>query len=144
MKKKIIIAVAALMLFAFSIAVFAYTSTPNNPTTKCCQMSDCCKDGECKMNHSCCKDKDSCPMKAKESASGETKDCPMKKDKEMSATHNHEGKSCCDKADCCKDGKCQMNGECCKNHDSCPMKAEKKDGETKDCPMHNKGKSKDN
>jgi hypothetical protein len=75
MKKKIIIAVAALMLFAFSIAVYAYTknSTNHHSKTSCCAMPDCCKDGECKMNHECCKkDKDSCPMK-----SSEKKDCPM-------------------------------------------------------------------
>ncbi len=79
MKKKIIISVVALMLFAFSIAAFAYTS--NNSTAKTsCPMTDCCKDGVCKMNGECCKDKDSCPMKSKE-MSGEMKDCPMHKGK---------------------------------------------------------------
>ena len=83
MKKKIFMTVTALMLFAFSIAAFAYTtnSTNYNSTASCCKMADCCTDGVCKMNH-----------------------------------------------------------ECCKNHDSCPMKSEKKDGEMKDCPMHNKNK----
>ena len=78
MKKKIIIAIVALMLFAFSIVAYAYTNHSNQPNSKtsCCQMADCCKDGECKMNHECCKDKDSCPMK---SNSGEMKDCPMHK-----------------------------------------------------------------
>jgi hypothetical protein len=75
MKKKIIIAVAALMLFAFSIAVYAYkNSTSHHSKTSCCSMENCCQDGECKMNHECCKkDKDSCPMK-----SG-NEDCPMHK-----------------------------------------------------------------
>lgn len=80
MKKKVIISVTALMLFAFSIVAFAYTSTSTNHNSKttCCAMENCCKDGSCKMNHECCKkDKDSCPMK-----STEKKDCPMQnKDK---------------------------------------------------------------
>ncbi len=80
MKKKIIISVVALMLFAFSIAAFAYTA--NHSTAKIeCPMTNCCKDGVCKMNGECCKDKDSCPMKSKK-MSGEMKDCPMQnKDK---------------------------------------------------------------
>jgi hypothetical protein len=80
MKKKIIISVVALMLFAFSIAAFAYTNhtTNHNSKTSCCQIADCCKDGVCKMNHECCKDKDSCPMKSNSEA---MKDCPMHNDK---------------------------------------------------------------
>jgi hypothetical protein len=77
MKKKLIIAITALMLFAFSIAAYAYTknSTNHHSKTSCCQMKECCQDGECKMDHKCCQDKDSCPMKA------EKKDCPMHQDK---------------------------------------------------------------
>jgi hypothetical protein len=72
MRKKILIAVVALMLFAFSIAAFAYTK--NSTTKTSCPMSDCCKDGVCKLNGECCKDKDFCPMKSNLEA---TKDCPM-------------------------------------------------------------------
>jgi hypothetical protein len=78
MKKKILITVVALMLFAFTIAAYAYTSNSTIKTS--CPMSDCCKDGVCKMNGECCKDKDSCPMKSKET-SVEMKDCPMHKGK---------------------------------------------------------------
>ena len=82
MKKKIFMSVVALMLFAFSIAVFAYTtnSTNYNSKTSCCAMKDCCKDGVCKMNHECCKNHDSCPMKSKENVDA-MEDCPMHKDK---------------------------------------------------------------
>jgi hypothetical protein len=80
MKKKIIISVVALMLFAFSIAAYAYTATNHSTAKTSCPMTDCCKDGVCKMHGECCKDTDSCPLKSKE-MSGEMKDCPMHKGK---------------------------------------------------------------
>jgi hypothetical protein len=84
MKKKIIIALSALLVFGLVAVVYAYNRAENTqemaahscPMKKsgaetasadkkdsCCGMADCCKDGQCKMNGACCKDHDNCPMK---------------------------------------------------------------------------------
>lgn len=147
MKKKIIILTSALLILGLAIVAYSVTkstTTLKNTPDSCCAMKDCCKDGVCKMGGECCKDKDNCPMKAKDS-------------KEMSAMHNHDGN-----AECCKDGKCSMNSDCCKDgvckmgcckDGKCDMQAHKKDGESTamkgdcckghdSCPMH-KGENKD-
>lgn len=81
MKTKMLIAIAALMVFGLSMVAFAYTKTA----------------GTASAPASCCKG-DSCPMKSKDASSGEKKasccdecnscsggSCPMKSKKEGSA-----------------------------------------------------------
>ncbi len=96
MKTKMIIAIAAFMVFGLSIATVAYTRTSGSTTS----AASCCKS-------------DSCPMKNKNVAAGETA-------------------SCCDDCDCCGADSCPMKGEKMKamhsamsDHgkaESCPMK----------------------
>lgn len=62
MKKKIMLAVAAMLVLGLTIVAFAYNSSTKHNHDKAM---------EC-----CCKGKDSCPMKNKsENASAEKKDC---------------------------------------------------------------------
>lgn len=78
MKKRMILAIAALLVFGLSIAAFAYkqATTANNTA----MTSSCCKGDSCPMKHKdastgetasccdncdCCKGGDSCPMKMK-------------------------------------------------------------------------------
>ena len=100
MKKRILIAFSALIVFGLFAAVYAYnrSATSHHTADSCCAMANCCEDGKCKMGGDCC------AKHKQETASAEKKD------------------SCCGSEDCCKDGKCSMGGECCKKHDSCPMK----------------------
>lgn len=120
MKKRIMLAIAAMLVLGLTIAAFAYntTNTSNKTAMNCCS-----------------KDKDSCPMKSKtESADrqnaasccdmpdccckGGGDSCPMKKQTETSSqtvdmqnvTVAASAENCCQKgADCCKNG-----GACCK------------------------------
>ncbi len=114
MKKKTILSIVALMLFAFSNAALAITPTKHTSASCCakdscpmkgknskdsCCDADCCKDGKCTMD--CCKDKDSCPMKKTES-SQETSSVDTSKVKTVA-----------------KDGDCCNGGSCCKSGASC-------------------------
>jgi hypothetical protein len=102
MKSRILIALTAVFVMAFGVAVYAFNTTTNDTG---------------KTAASCCAKKDSCPMK--------------NKDKQTTA-ENHTSESCCDKADCCcKSGACPMKAggektasDCCGNccGGSCPMK----------------------
>lgn len=100
MRKRILLAIAALMVFGLAIAAFAYTTTnaPKNGGMDCC-----CKG-------------DSCPMKSKDAAGKETASCCDKED-------------CCCKGDSCpmkgKDAAGKESASCCSKDgaDSCPMKA---------------------
>lgn len=115
MKKKVILAVAAMMVFALAAVTFAFVSTSSR--TSASAMDCCCKGDSCPMkkkaesgkesasccdNCDCCKG-DSCPMKAKKSegaaaethkgmehsgATSETKtcDCSCCKDKQKKTT----------------------------------------------------------
>lgn len=117
MKNKILYSVTILLSLTFAFVIYASTGSSKVPVyasaDSCCSMKDCCKDGVCKMGGECCKNHSS---------------------KEMSAKHNHDGKT-----ECCKDGKCSMNSDCCKDgvckmgcckDGKCDMKAHKKDGES--------------
>jgi hypothetical protein len=131
MKKRILIALAALMVFGLAAVVFAYNHSQNHqqqmsagahcPMHKqdgstvaehrdsCCGMADCCKDGKCSMGGSCCakKDKDSCPMKQKD-AQQTTSGVDMT-NVVVVGDNNGNGESCCGTgADCCAKG-----GACC-------------------------------
>lgn len=78
MKKRIILAIATILVFGLSIAAFAYTQTTgtNGATASCsCCTGDSCpmktKDASGKETASCCDDcdcckGDSCPMKMKD------------------------------------------------------------------------------
>ena len=104
------------MLFAFSIAAFAFTNHSTNHNSNsccakdscsmkgkegkdsCCDKTDCCKDGKCQMNGECCKDKDSCPLK-KQDKTPETSSADTSK-----ITIVTEGEDCCNGGSCCKSG----------------------------------------
>lgn len=121
MKKKIMLAIAAMLVLGLTIVVFAYNTTNHSNYNKAM---------EC-----CCKGKDSCPMKNKnESASADKKDCcdspdccckggdscPMKKQQTETSSQTVDtqnvtvvtsAEDCCKKdAPCCKNG----GGACCK------------------------------
>jgi hypothetical protein len=130
MKKRILIALAALLVFGLAAVVFAVNQSQNHhrqtsashcPMHKqngatvsehkdscCCGgggMADCCKDGECSTGGGACckKDKDSCPMKQKD-AQQATASVDM-----TNVTIVGDGENCCQPgADCCKGG-----GACC-------------------------------
>ena len=119
MKKRTIMTLVVLALFALTIATVAYTRTSNVVADKAC----------------CCKSGDSCPMKSKDDKGGEQAkmscckkhgddhakggdhakaegheccsccgdSCPMKKKDGATATAVTDSKSCCDDCDCCKD-----------------------------------------
>ncbi len=124
MKKKMILAIAALMVMGLAIAAFAYTRANSSSVN----AVSCCAGDSCPMKNknastgekaSCCDDcsccsGDSCPMKSKGDASapamkmGDAASCPMKSKGEAStAMHmdvKHEmaaddGKGCC--CPCC-------------------------------------------
>lgn len=128
MKKKLLIAMSALLVLAFAAVVFAYnnsavetqnaashcemmknhhgaTVADSKHKDSCCGMADCCKDGKCAMGGDCCK-KDCC-QKDKDS-------CPMKKDAQTTAEIDMKNvpvvggdENCCKPgADCCKGGAC--------------------------------------
>jgi len=119
MKKRIMFAIAAMMVLGLTIVVFAFNNTTNHTHNK---AMNCCS-----------KDKDSCPMKNK-TESGDKKDCcdkpdccckgggdscPMKNQQKETSSQTVDmnnvtvvtsSEDCCQKgADCCKNG-----GACCK------------------------------
>lgn len=129
MKKRILIAVAAVLVFGLAAVVFAFNNHSQNQLVSaahcemhkqngatvaatgehkdsCCGMADCCKDGKCSMGGSCCKkDKDSCPMKQK-NAENTAASVDMTNVVVVGAT---DGENCCQPgADCCTKG-----GACC-------------------------------
>lgn len=73
-----------------------------------CSMADCCKDGKCSMGGACCKAKDSCPMKAKETA--QTTGVDMTN---VVVVAGDEQKSCCATGSACCNG-----GACCKKENN--------------------------
>jgi hypothetical protein len=122
MKNRILIALAAVLVFGLAAVVFAYNNhSPNqgqmsashcamhkqNAATQaehkdsCCGMADCCKDGECSMGGACCKkDSDSCPMKQQTAQTTTSVDM-------TNVVVVGDGENCCQTgADCCKDGSC--------------------------------------
>lgn len=120
MRKRILIALAALLVFGLAAVVFAVNQSQNHHSSvlhsamhqqndatvaehkdSCCGMADCCKDGKCSMGGACCKkDKDSCPMKQKDAQ--ETASVEM-----TNVTVVGDGENCCQPgADCCKGGAC--------------------------------------
>jgi hypothetical protein len=91
MKKKFLIALAALMIFGLAIGVYAFQVNQSKGGTKslCCAMAGCCKDGHC-------------PMKDKEK-----KDTTSAVDMSKVVVVGGDGDSCCKPgADCCKGGSC--------------------------------------
>jgi len=141
MKKKLILSLATIMIFALAVATFAYvrgTASGTSAASCCCCSGDSCpdmkKDADGKVvagsHENCCGDADSCPMIKKDAAG-----------KQVAGG----GHSCC----CCGDG------------ESCPMKdkaaaatvtavsnesaittvstEDAKNGETAECPMMKKG-----
>lgn len=132
MKKRFLIVFSALLVFGLAIVAFAYTkanhNTANQTSASCpmneskdatvaaekeknsCGMTDCCKDGHCKMGGSCCKDKDSCPMKNTENKEKQTASVDYSK----ITFSDNSGENCCQPgADCCKNG-----SSCCKGKHS--------------------------
>jgi len=103
MKKKIILAVAAVMVMGLAIATVAYTRTSVSYASA---AADCCKGDKCPMKSKaaeagetapscehcdCCKHgSESCPMKKKSEASAEKMpdSCPMKKGEAATAVHS--------------------------------------------------------
>ncbi|HEX8370046.1 MAG TPA: hypothetical protein VF604_15980 [Pyrinomonadaceae bacterium] len=124
MKKRILTALAAVLVFGLAAVVFAINQSQNHHsssasshcamhkqngstvaehTDSCCGMADCCKDGACSMGGACCKkDKDSCPMKQKDATANATTSVDM-----TNVTIVGDGENCCQPgADCCKGGAC--------------------------------------
>ncbi|HEX8737867.1 MAG TPA: hypothetical protein VF721_21225 [Pyrinomonadaceae bacterium] len=122
MRNRILIALAAVLVFGLAAVVFAYNNHSTNHgqmsashcamhkqngaaraehKDSCCGMADCCKDGECSMGGACCKkDKDSCPMKQQTAQT--TTSVDMK-----NVVVVGDGENCCQPgADCCKGGSC--------------------------------------
>ena len=121
MRKRILIALAALLVFGLAAVVFAVNQSQNHTASashctrhqqngstattehkdSCCGMADCCKDGECSMGGACCKkDKDSCPMKQKNAETTASVDM-------TNVVVAGDGENCCQPgADCCKGGAC--------------------------------------
>ena len=121
MRKRILIAFAALMVFGLAAVAFAINQSQNQRRTSashcamhkqngstvaehkdsCCGKADCCKDGKCSMSGACCKkDKDSCPMKQKDAQAATSVDM-------TNVTIVGDGENCCQPgADCCKGGAC--------------------------------------
>lgn len=111
MKKRILLAIAALMVFGLAIAAFAYTgtSTSNKARMGCCCKSDSAaescpmksKDAAGKETASCCEKEDcccksgaeSCPMKSKDEAKPAEKSKPSCCDKEESAAPKKDGEA---------------------------------------------------
>ncbi len=128
MKTKMIIAIAAFMVFGLSIAVVAYTKTSGTTTA----AASCCKGDSCPMKSknvaagektSCCGDcdccgADSCPMKGEKmkamhstmSDHGKAESCPMKAAAKAATVSFDKtnvvvatgGESCCS-CSCCSD-----------------------------------------
>lgn len=103
MKKKILVLVSIVALFALSIAAYAYTQTSevreNAVACSCCKDDSCPmkkKDGSATEKTSCCDDCEHCK--------GDS--CPMKKKDGSHSTASHtehaDGDCCCA---CCKDKK---------------------------------------
>lgn len=131
MKKKMILAIAAIMVLGLSIAGFAFTRTTlsSSMAMSCCCSGDSCpmkkKDASTGEKASCCDNcdccsGDSCPMKTKGEASmtgmkmAEGESCPMMKKGEAaqatasSATDDKtEAKSCA--CTCCNKDKNAMD-----------------------------------
>lgn len=128
MRKRILMGLAALLVFGLAAVVFAINQSQNHHSSgshcamhrqngsthaehkdSCCGMADCCKDGACSMGGACCKkDKDSCPMKQKD-ATAETASVELK-----NVTVVGDGENCCQPgADCCQGG-----GACCHKNKS--------------------------
>ena len=93
MKKRMILAFAALLVFGLSIATFAYkqTTTTNKTAMSCC----CCHGDSCPMKNKDSLGKDAASCCDKDDCKGDS--CPMKK-KDASGKET----SCCDDCDCCK------------------------------------------
>ena len=127
MKKKILLALTAIMALSIGVAAFAYTNASN---TKIAAAS-CCPKG----------DSDSCPMKM----NSDTKtamnhdSCPMKmKDSSGTATA-----SCCDNCDSCKGDSCPMkkkNASATNIHGTLTPASTKADGKSCDCSCCNHDK----
>jgi hypothetical protein len=100
MKMKIIVAIAAFMVFGLSIAAVAYTRT----TASASVAASCCAKG------------DSCPMKGKNSSTGEKA-------------------SCCDDCDCCSGDSCPM-----KKKDKASA-TDTKNADSESCPMMKNAKA---
>ena len=131
MKKSLLIALSAMLIFGLAIAVYAFQS--NNVTTvsdksvacekhksgehsahksgekdSCCGMADCCKDGKCSMGGACCKSSDSCPMKDKKESSKTSIDYSK-----ITFSDANSEDCCATAASCCKSG-----ASCCKGKHS--------------------------
>jgi hypothetical protein len=132
MKKRFLIALSALLVFGLAIVAFAFNranntnQTPAQTSASCpmheqksasaavaadkekhsCGMSDCCKDGHCKMGGVCCKDKDSCPMKNKENKENKENQAGTI-DYSKIIVSDDSGENCCKAgASCCNGGAC--------------------------------------
>lgn len=100
MKRKIILAIAAMMILGLAVVAFAFTRTGSSvaaPMACCCNSSgDSCpmksKDAKTSEKASCCDDCDCCK--------GDS--CPMMKKGEAKQDAAAEGKTC--DCSCCKSG----------------------------------------
>ena len=111
MKKKILLTFMAVFFLGIGVAAFAYNTAGTAGRTA---MSCCCCHG------------DSCPMKSKDSATGEKA-------------------SCCDNCDCCKGDSCPMKkkGDATQAPNA-DAKDNKADAKSCDCPCcHHNDKDKE-
>lgn len=106
MNKKIILAIAAMMVMGLSIMVFAYTNASSSNATT---MSCCCCGG------------DSCPMKSKD-ASGKA-----------TAAAAHDNCECCKGENSCTGDSCPMKKKGDAATTSTDMKHDAKATDTKSC-----------
>ena len=130
MKKKMLLAIAAVMVFGLSIAAFAFTTTTLSSATavsRCCCTGDSCpmkkKDASGKETASCCDGCDCC--------TGDS--CPMRKSDHTTMT----GVKMADGASCPM--KMKADSASGPSADAEDTKAEAKSG---DCPCCSKDKEK--
>lgn len=120
MKKRSLLAIAALLVFGLGAGTLAFQQTNNIASTAmscCCCSGDSCpmkkKDASgketasCCDNCSCCKGEnscsgDSCPMKKKGDSADKAKDKPATAGPEMKNVTYVQGEGCC--CSCCNKG----------------------------------------
>ncbi|HYJ90009.1 MAG TPA: hypothetical protein VEV84_01755 [Pyrinomonadaceae bacterium] len=93
MKRKLLLILAALLVFGITAGAYAVkTNRAASGKDWCCEMAGCCKDGHC-------------PMKNKQAGAADPTDKPT--DTSKVVVMGGDGDDCCKPgSDCCKNGSC--------------------------------------